>query len=103
MYIVYTLRTILRFDGIADWPAGKSAFNCPPTTDMNLRALVVAFQRLEQPCRFRTPWVWYFNPSWSPMLPGSCKLVPEIVSMSQVVLCAHLFRGYLDTCVVDHG
>ena len=39
MYIVYTLRTILRFDGIGDWPAGKSAFNCPATADMNFRAL----------------------------------------------------------------
>lgn len=36
MYTVYTLRTILRLDGIGDWPGGKSAFNCPPTTDMKL-------------------------------------------------------------------
>lgn len=55
MYIVYTLGTILRLDGIGDWPGGKSAFNCPPTTDMKLGAAVVAFQRLEQPCRFRDP------------------------------------------------
>lgn len=53
--MVYTLGTILRLDGIGDWPGGKSAFNCPPTADMKLGAAVVAFQRLEQPCRFRDP------------------------------------------------
>lgn len=77
MYIVYTLGTILRLDGIGDWPGGKSAFNCPPTTDMKLGAAVVAFQRLEQPCRFRDPREFGISTLPSPLGRWCCPIQRE--------------------------